>query len=540
VSNARTYARNLFANVGGHVAGVTVLFFLSPFVVNTLGDVGYGIWTLLNVFTGYMGVLDLGIRASTGRYVVLYVGKEQHERVNETIKTSMGLYSMGGVLFLLVAFVLGVFFPTFFSSIPPEHQGVAKLLLPLMAVNLWLTAYAVVFSSVLAANDRFDLVAGIDVLTLALRTAAIVAVLKRGLGLEGLVFATIGGTLVTFGLNAVAAYRVFPSLSVWPPKIARRSLRELVSYGIAAFVSAVAVRIIGQTDLVIVGAAISVSAVTAYSVGSMLLYYWQALMNQITRTFFPPVQRAVARGAMGPARWLFFRQVRLGLLCGLPAYVGFIIYGHSFIRLWMMGPEFSHRAVETAAMVMAILAGSKLLHTFLLGWDSLLSAMGYVAFTASVSITEAIVNLGLSLTLVLVFDWGLAGVAAGTFLARLVVSCVALPWYGARKSGIDWFRYCTKIGGSGLLAAGLFAGWCWIVRESFPTDSWTVFATQVAISLAGYLPIAYWILLPAADRKRLWGLLNRQATPQETETDVLIIGARAADAEERRLAKGRV
>jgi O-antigen/teichoic acid export membrane protein len=540
MSNARTYARNLFANAGGHVAAVAVLFFLSPFVVNTLGEVGYGIWSLLNVFTGYMGVLDLGIRASTGRYVVLYVGREQHEQVNETIKTSMGLYSIGGVLFLIVAFVLAVFFPTFFRSIPPEHQGTAKVLLPLMALNLWLTVYAAVFSSVLAAHDRFDLARGIDLVTLALRTAAIVAVLRLGLGLQGLVFATIGGTLVTFGLNAVTAYRVFPSLSVWPPTISRRSLRELVSYGIAAFVSAVAVRIIGQTDLVVVGAAISVSAVTAYSVGSMLLYYSAALMSQITRTFFPPVQRAVARGEMGPARWLFFRQARLGLLCGLPAYVGFIIYGRSFIRLWMLGPEFGESAVEAAALVMMILACSKLLSTFVLGWESLLGAMGYVAFTASLAIAEAIVNLALSLTLVLVFDWGLAGVAAGTFFARLVVSCVALSWYGARKAGIDWFRYCTRIGGSGLLAAGLFAGWCWLVRESSPTESWPVFAAQVAISLAGYLPIAYWILLPAGDRKRLRGLLNRRPTLRKTEVDVLTTGASAPDAEERGLARGRV
>ncbi|GAG42518.1 unnamed protein product, partial [marine sediment metagenome] len=62
MSESRIYARNLAANWTAHGANMVVLFFLSPFIVHTLGKVEYGIWGLLSVLTGYMGIFDLGIR----------------------------------------------------------------------------------------------------------------------------------------------------------------------------------------------------------------------------------------------------------------------------------------------------------------------------------------------------------------------------------------------------------------------------------------------------------------------------------------------
>lgn len=90
--NTRKIIRNIFINWGGHGANVLIMFFLSPFIVHTIGTVQYGIWSLVTLLTGYMGVLDLGIRASTGRYVVLYIGQKDHEKVDQTIRTALGFF----------------------------------------------------------------------------------------------------------------------------------------------------------------------------------------------------------------------------------------------------------------------------------------------------------------------------------------------------------------------------------------------------------------------------------------------------------------
>ncbi len=48
---ARTYVRNIVANWIGYGASLVIMFFMSPFVVHTLGDVQYGVWSLMMSLT---------------------------------------------------------------------------------------------------------------------------------------------------------------------------------------------------------------------------------------------------------------------------------------------------------------------------------------------------------------------------------------------------------------------------------------------------------------------------------------------------------
>jgi len=508
MSKARIYARNLAANWIGHGANMVVMFFLSPFIIHTLGKTEYGIWGLVTVLTGYMGIFDLGVRASTGRHIALYLGRDDHEAVDETVRTGLGLYSFMGCLILAASVGLGWAFPRIFTSLPPAYCTLVRLLLPVMAFNLMFSAYGAVFSCVLAAHERFDLARSADLTVLAVRTAGIILALKWGYGIVGLAFSTVLCNLVAIGLNAALARRVYPRLKTWPLMLARTRVRELFGYGVWAFISAIGGKLVGQTDLIVVGALISVPAVTVYSVGAMLIYYTNTFIGHIGSTFFPSVQRATARGAMGDARWLFLRQVRLGLLLGLPVFIGFAVFGQPFIRLWMSGPRFAEDAVVQAALVMGLLAASKIVALHTIGAGGLLNALGHVRFNSLTSIANAVVNLGLSLFFVLVLDWGLVGVAAGTLASAILSRMFFVPWYACRKAGMNWNRFLVQNFAKGAVSAGMIAGWYLLVRSLVPGNTWVMFGLQVTLALAGYVPIALFFLVPANDRRRVFRILR--------------------------------
>ena len=508
----RVQIRNLLANWIGHGANMVVLLLLSPFVVHTLGKVEYGIWSLLMVLTGYMGVLDLGIRASTGRYVILYVGRGDRQRVDETIRTGLGFFVVVGVVVQVAAALIGWVFPSAFADVPPAYYGTVKLLLPLLAVNVWISAFASVIGSVLPAYDRFDLRCGLDLTVLAFRTVGTIWALKAGSGLVGLSMVVVACNVLALAGNWFLSRRVHPGLRVWPLVFSRERLRELFTYGFYALIGTISMKIIGQTDLVVTGALISVAAVTVYSVGAMLIYYSSTLIEQINQTFFPPVQRAEARGEMGAVRWLFFRQVRLAMIFGLPMNVGFMVFGTAFIRLWMLKGDFTESNVCKAGLVMAILASSKLLILFESGADALLAAVGHIRFSAIMNVANALLNLGLSVFFVVVLDWGLAGVAAGTLVARLIVGTFIVPWYACRKVGLNWRRYLADIGGRECICIAAFGAVCAAIRWAVPRPSWMVFWMQVVLALVCYVPIAWAVLVPGDDRRRMLGWLLRRGT----------------------------
>jgi O-antigen/teichoic acid export membrane protein len=256
-------------------------------------------------------------------------------------------------------------FPWVFPSAPQEYHMTVAVLLPVLAVNIWISAFRTVLSSVLAAHERFDLARGSDLVMLAVRTILTVVALNLGYHLIGLTMAAVGCNIVGLLVNLHLARRVHHGLRLWPLALKKERLGELYNYGIGAFAIAVSFKIIGQTDLVIVGNLINIDAVAVYSVGAMLLYYSDTFLGQIVTTFFPSLQRAVARDEMGSARWMVFRQVRLAMILGLLMYIGYLTFGESFIRLWMFHAEkFPQESVTQAAQVMAILAGSKLLTLF--------------------------------------------------------------------------------------------------------------------------------------------------------------------------------
>ncbi|HDZ21048.1 hypothetical protein LCGC14_0239270 [marine sediment metagenome] len=513
MSKARVQTRNLLVNWFGHSANLVVMFFLFPFIINTLGQLNYGIWCLLVAVTGYMGLLDIGIRASTGRYVIFHTGRDEHDDVNETIQTAMGFFTtmVGGLA--LIAAAVGWWFPSIFQDVPASYRTLAVVVLPVLACNIWLTALSTIMSSVLASRDRYDLVQAVNLGVLAVRTIGTVVVLTLGWGLAGLVGVLIGAQLVGAVGNFVLAHRLCPTLHVWPFRISSSRLRTLLAFSIPAGLAAFAYKLIHQTDLFVVGIALNASLVAVFAVGSLLPEYIWGFVDHVCVTFFPPIQRAAARDDWGPVYSSYIRQGRMALLVGVPIYVGILVFGEAFLMLWMGGGgSLSDADLASAAQVMRILSGARLVFLFGVGAAPLLTAIGHIRFNAVIGGIEAVANLGLSVFLVVVLDWKLAGVAAGTLISMAIVRGVIHPWRACRASGLEMGLFIRRVVAPGLAIAGLFAVWCLGVRHILPADSWGAFALQVVAAMAAYVPMSYFLLLFAIDRRRILYAIRTSVT----------------------------
>ena len=65
----RKVSRNVFSNWASLAINLVISFFLAPFVVNRLGSLYYGIWVIMMQLTGYIYLLDFGVRESVIRFV---------------------------------------------------------------------------------------------------------------------------------------------------------------------------------------------------------------------------------------------------------------------------------------------------------------------------------------------------------------------------------------------------------------------------------------------------------------------------------------
>src|SRR5262245_7621676 len=106
--------RNIGSNWTMTLVTIAVTYVLTPFTIHTLGQDGYGTWTLITALTGYMSLLSLGVPMASVRYLAQHVAERDSRRLNEAIGSCVGLYLMIGLVSLVIGGVLTALLTTFY------------------------------------------------------------------------------------------------------------------------------------------------------------------------------------------------------------------------------------------------------------------------------------------------------------------------------------------------------------------------------------------------------------------------------------------
>src|SRR5207237_4872584 len=85
---------------------IGVAFFLSPFIVHRLGNIAYGIWTLVNSMIAYMGLLDLGMRGAVTRFVSRHHSQGEHLASSRAVSAAFWLRAGIGLIVVSSAVAL--------------------------------------------------------------------------------------------------------------------------------------------------------------------------------------------------------------------------------------------------------------------------------------------------------------------------------------------------------------------------------------------------------------------------------------------------
>jgi len=473
--------RNVFANWAGLAAEITVAFFLTPYIIHGLGPAVYGVWSLANGIIGYLGLIDLGIRGSLGRFVNQYLARGEHRALNELLSSAVAFLTGAAVVVGIVAVVLGEFFGLVFPKTPPDLAAQMALVLPLLAIGLWISFVSALFRSVLAAYDRFPLLNVIGLATLALRAGLVVLALHNHYGLLGLVFAVVVSSGVGLLAAMLAAHRVHRPLALGAGSFSVARLREVWRFGVVALITRSASEIVYQSDQIVLMMFLGPRAVAVHSIANMLLLYGQRIVEQLGVVIDPSVMKSGGVGDYAGLRTTYSWYPRVAYFVAIPVYVGFIVFGGQFIRLWV-GPEF-----EEAIWVLRILSIAELATLFTSIGGNVLFSLGRLRFGLYCSCGEALLNVALTLALVGWFGMGTIGAAIGTLVAAVACRGIIHPWYTTSALGMrfgNYFRATIPRALGVILAAYLVF---YFVESKLGTASWATFAGGVMLATVAYL-----------------------------------------------------
>lgn len=491
----RHIARSVVSNWLATGATLAVGFFLAPFVVHRLGNVAYGVWVLAISAVNYLTLLDLGMRSSVLRFVSKGHTQQDHEGASEVLSAALWVRLQISALVLILSGVLAAVFPLVFK-VPRALATDAREAIMIIGVTTAVTMSIGVLSGVLSALNRYDLTSYVTLTQLAVRVVGVVMVLLAGRGIVAIAFCELLAAVIGNILLAVISRKIYPELRIRLRKPKMEVLRQIWSYSIYAFLITVAIQLVYQTDNLVVGAFVSASAVTFYSIGNSLCRYADQIVGSMTMTFVPVASTYEAAGDAGSLRSLYYNGTRATLAISLPILVTLLIRGKSFIGLWM-GPQYA----QSSGTVLMILATALL-------FSMPNNTAGAIAYgvekhktLAKWAIGEAITNLTLSV--VLAHWFGLYGVAIGTLVPSLFVHLVLWPRYVSQLVDVSTFEVFWKVWAPMFLVAAPFAIASYAVDLFFPARNIAVFFLQILALLPIFL-ISLGLVFRGAVRRQIF------------------------------------
>jgi len=455
--------KNVSSTWFGLGASLLVGFFLSPYILHKLGDDAFGLWILVFSFTGFYGLFDLGIRSSIIKYVAQYYAANDQDGLARVICTSLSGYGCVALVLLSATFVSSFYVERLFH-VSGGNLHVARVLFLMVGSAIALGFPLGVFGGVLQGLQKFTWVNLTQVATTLLRAMLIVIALSHGRGLLAVALITVALPLLASVFYIGVVHR-FIAIRLERRFVSRSSFRQLMGYGSITFIIIVAEQLRFQTDAVIIGAFLSASAITFFSIGAKLCDYAVAPVQNMADIFLPMSSDAEASNNHHRLRQIFIEGNRFCAFTMFPICVAMVILGKSLIHVWV-GPKY-----VSSYLVLVLLIVPKSLYRAQAASTRILFGIHRHRALAVVAIVEGLINVGLSIALVR--PLGIIGDTLGTTIPLLATSLLFLPLYMCRllKVPLRTFlsgAYLLPLALCAPLATALLLMQHWFLARTYP------------------------------------------------------------------------
>jgi O-antigen/teichoic acid export membrane protein len=497
MSSTKTIIRNVLSNWTGYAVHVIVAFFLTPYILRSLGDVRYGVWALATGLTGYYGLLDLGISAGIGQYLTRAIAVKDSEQLNKTVSTGVAALAACGIVISIISlFVAGNASVLF--HVPTELRNEVTLVVAVTGLSVAVQFVFFTYSAVFTAVQRFDLANVIGIGTRVLSAAGTVFSLKMGYGLVGLSVALAAANMIDYFIRWRLAKKLLPSMRISIRLASRENLSQLVTYGMWNLAAAGGVRLISYTDTLVIGAFMPLSAVAPFAVAASLRSYFEDVFARAGQVFFPVATQLDAERRTDALRSLYLVSSKLMFLASVTCGALALCWSPQFFQLWVG----RHQAKPAGYPSMALLF-SLLLLASMIGVGQ---RIGYQVFhgtrrlslLAKLTALEGVANLALSVILVL--RYGLIGVALGTLIPAIVFQGVLHPFFVCRLLEISLGKYCRRVLFRPAVVFLTVFPIVLTVSRSHDSSSWVMFFAYAAASCLVIAPLVFLIGMERTER----------------------------------------
>lgn len=475
------------------------------YVARVLGAGALGIYALGMTLVGLFGLLNgLGLPQAAVRFVASYSATQQYERLHGFLRRAVGLLTVANLVLAGIMILAG---PWMARRL--YHSPELAAYLGLFTGVLVLSGFGTFLGQVLAGYKD---VARRTVITnfvgSPLNIVFGVALLARGMGLRGYIWAQIASAMVVLLLLVFSAWKLTPV----PARRARVTTspleREVYWFSAAVFSVSFLEFLLGQADKILMGMFLDIRQVGIYAVAASLVAFVPVALQSVNQIFSPTIADLHARGERALLGRIFQTLTKWVLGVTLPLAFVMIVYARELMRLF--GPEF-----EAGWLVLVLGTLGQLVNTGVGSVGYLLLMSGHQNRLIRVQTAMAIFLV--AATILLVKPFGMTGVALVAAASNAIGNCFYLREVRAALQLSPYNRTYIRLLGPCAASIGVIFGLRFFAAAVHP--KWLLILVALVISYATFGGLALVLGLDDDDRiivgaiqRRLLGAVGRTAS----------------------------
>lgn len=490
LTNGRLLARNMIWNLVGQGVPVIAAFFAIPLLVNGLGIARFGILTLVWASIGYFSLFDLGLGRALTKLVAEKLGQGREHETLTLIWTSLLIMTLLGAAGAALVAVLAPWLVRSALNIPEALRLETVYAFTLLAVSLPLVTSTSGLRGILEAQQRFG---PLNVIRTAMGLFTFlgpVLVLPFSRSNVPIVAVLLMGRLITWLVHLLLCLQVMPALR---RRIAlqRSAVGSLLRFGSWMTVTNVVGPLLSYLDRFLIGALLSVGAVTYYVTPYELVTKLVLIPAAISGVLFPAFATSFAQNR-SHMRLIFSLSMKGVIAVLAPLILAIVLLAREGLTLWL-GAEFAQNStyvLQWLAIGAFVTSLSQIPFALVLG-------AGRPDFTAKLHLIQ--LPLYLLANWWLIRAYGIGGAAiAGT--VRAAVDTVFL--FGmTQRVLLDSAPLMRRLGW--VVGGVVLAMVCAILPAGIG-----VRASFLALALIAFGPIAWYIILIAEERTLMRNSVN--------------------------------
>lgn len=420
------------------IVNICIGIFYTPILIRQLGQIEYGLYSLVYSFMLSFTALDLGLGNAIVVYTAKYNSKKDKKESNKLNGMLLTVYTLIGFVALILGTVVYFNIENIFIKAMNEYEiSQAKRMVGILTIYMAINFPLTVFPNIIIANEKFIFNKTntlIQMLSAPLITLPFLFIYPKA---WIVVLITVITSIISMIISLIYAFKKL-KIGVSFKSLKFNMLKEIFGYSLFVFLQDLSIKINTNIGQIVLGATQGTVAVAIYAIGVKIHNIYSILARSLVTVMLPRVVKMEeAKTSNKEFSNLFLKSARIEFLILALILSTFIIFGKNFLGVWA-GKEY-----ERAYLITVILLLSDFIQLTQAMGNNILQAKHKHKYKSYISLFGSLLNLILAMPVAK--KHGMLGIAILIFITQILIEALMLNIYYWKGIGLDIPKYFRNL-----------------------------------------------------------------------------------------------